>query len=65
MPTKSGNADARPWDNVTKVARDEGLSVEEVIAQFQAGERRARWRPLEGKLFQPPDDFRMSFELCT
>jgi hypothetical protein len=49
----------RPWGNVTQVASDEGLLVEEVIAQFLLGERRARWRPLEGKLFQPisPDDF--------
>jgi hypothetical protein len=59
MPTKSGSVDARPWGNVTQVARDEGLSIEEVIAQFLVGERRARWRPLEGKLFQSlsPDDF--------
>jgi hypothetical protein len=59
MPANSGSVDARPWGNVTQVARDEGLSIGEVIAQFLAGERRARWRPLDGKLFQSlsPDDF--------
>jgi hypothetical protein len=59
MPTKSGSVDARLWGNVTQIARDEGLSIEGVITQFLVGERRARWRPIEGKLFQSlaPDNF--------